>query len=62
MKRLPTGVILLDWIDILCLSFSGGSMIAYVYKKYKDRRRIKITGEDPIISELKKKISNTNVS
>ena len=55
MKRLPTGVILLDWIDILCLSFSGGSMIAYVYKKYKDRRRIKITGEDPIISELKKK-------
>jgi hypothetical protein len=52
MKRLHTGVIILDGIDILCLSFSAGSMIAYGYKKY---RRIKIMGEDPIINELKKK-------
>ncbi len=53
MKRLHTGIILLDGIDILCLSFSAGSMIAYGYKKY---RRIKITGEDPIINELKKNL------
>ena len=55
MKRLHTGVILLDGIDILCISFSAGSIIAYGYRKYKNYRKIKITGEDPIVSELKKK-------
>lgn len=55
MKRLHTGIILLDGIDILCISFSAGSMIAYGYKKYRNYQRIKITGEDPIIDELKKK-------
>ena len=55
MKRLHTGLIILDGIDILCISFSAGSMIAYAYKKYQKYRRIKITGEDPIIDELKKK-------
>ena len=55
MKRLHTGVIILDGIDILCISFSAGSMIAYGYKKYRNYRRIKITGEDPIVDELKKK-------
>jgi len=51
MKRLHTGVIIMDGIDILCISFSLVSMISYGYNKY---RRIKITGEDPIIEELKK--------
>jgi hypothetical protein len=55
MKRLWTGVLILDGIDILCISFSAGSMIAYGYKKYRNYRRIKITGEDPIIDEIKKK-------
>lgn len=55
MKKLYTGVILLDGIDILCISFSAGSMIACGYKKYKDYKRIKINGTDPIIDELKKK-------
>ena len=34
MKRLATGIIILDGIDILCISFSAGSMVAYDYKKY----------------------------
>ena len=55
MKRLHTGIIVLDGIDILCISFSAGSMIAYGYKKYRNYRRIKITGKDPIVDELKKK-------
>lgn len=58
MKRLYTGVIILDAIDILCFSFSAGTMIAYVYKKYKKYRNykeIKNSGEDPIVNELKKK-------
>jgi hypothetical protein len=53
MKRLHTGVILLDGIDILCISFCAGSIIAYGYRKYKDYRIIR--GEDPIVGELKKK-------
>jgi hypothetical protein len=28
MKRLHTGIIVFDIIDILCLSFSAGSLIA----------------------------------
>lgn len=56
MKRLHTGVIILDGLDILCISFSAGSMIAYGYKKYRNYRRIKITGEDPIVDELKKNL------
>ena len=56
MKRLHTGVIILDGIDILCISFSTGSIIAYVYRKYRNYRKIKITGEDPIIDELKKNL------
>ena len=59
MKRLYTGVIILDGFDILCISVSAGSMIAYGYKKSRNYRRIKITGEDLIIDELKK-ISNTD--
>ena len=53
MKRLHTGLIVLDTIDIICISFSAGSGIAYlvkIYRKYKRNR-----GEDPIITELKEK-------
>lgn len=53
MKRLHTGLIVLDTIDIICVSFSAGSGIAYlvkIYRKYKQNRV-----EDPIINELKKK-------
>ena len=55
MKRLYTGVIILDGLDILCISFSGGSIIRYCYKRYRYYRRIKSTGEDPIVDESKRK-------
>lgn len=55
MKRLHTGIILLDSIDILCISFSAGSIVAYGFKRYQNYRRIKISGEDPIVGELKRK-------
>ena len=55
MKRLPTGVLILDTLDIVCISFSAGSIIAYGFKRYRNYRRIKITGEDPIVNELKRK-------
>lgn len=50
MKRLYT---VLDTIDIICISFSVGSGLGYrvkIYRKYKQNR-----GEDPIVTELKKK-------
>ena len=53
MKRFHTGLIVLDTIDIICISFSAGSGIAVLirkYRKYKGRR-----GEDPIVIELKEK-------
>jgi hypothetical protein len=40
MKRLHTGLIVLDTIDIICISFSAGSVIAYlvkIYRKYKNK-------------------------
>jgi len=52
MKRLHTGLIILDAIDIICISFSAGSTLAYFYKKYKRRR---IRGKDPLVTELKEK-------
>lgn len=55
MKRLHTGIIVLDGIDILCISFSAGSVVAYGFKRYRNYRKTKIRGEDPIIDELKKK-------
>ncbi len=57
MKRLHTGVILLDIVDIMCISFSLGSIIAYGFKTYRNYRRIKIKGKDLIIDELKRKSS-----
>lgn len=55
MKRLPTGIIILDGLDVLCISFSAGCIIAYGYKKYKIYRRMQITSQDPIVDELQKK-------
>jgi hypothetical protein len=51
MKRLHKGVILLDSVDIICLSFSIGSGLAYLIKKYKKKQNKNI---DPIVTELKK--------
>jgi len=50
MKRLHTGLIIFDTIDIICLSFSAGSSMAYLIKKYKKKR-----GEDPLVTELREK-------
>ena len=50
MKRLHTGVILFDTIDIICISFSVGSGLAYLIRKHKERRNV-----DPIVTELKEK-------
>lgn len=61
MRRLYTGVIVFDAIDIICISFSVGSSIAYLtrtYKNYKQRRN----GVDPIVTELKEKSRLTMVS
>jgi hypothetical protein len=59
MKRFYTGLIILDTIDIICISFSTGSGIALLirkYRKYKGRR-----AEDPIVVELKKKSSSNDI-
>ena len=55
MRRLHTGIIVLDRIDIFCISFSAGSIIAYGFKRYRNYRKMKITGKDPIVDELKRK-------
>lgn len=54
MKRLHTGIIVLDALDIICLSFIAGGGLVSLAAKYKDQKREKI-GEDPIIRELKAK-------
>ncbi len=53
MKRLPKGLIILDTLDIICISFSAGSGLAWLVKIYRNRKRNQ--GEDPIITELKEK-------
>ena len=50
-----TGIIILDTIDIICISFSVGSTAAYVFKRYQKYRKIKMIDQDPIVAELKKK-------
>ena len=50
MKRLHTGVILFDTVDIICVSFSVGSGLAYLIRRYKEGKNV-----DPIVAELKKK-------
>lgn len=46
-------MIVFDIIDILCISFSAGSSIAYLIKKYRTYKRRR--SEDPIVTELKEK-------
>jgi hypothetical protein len=50
MKRLHTGLIVFDAVDVICISFSAGSGIAFLVRRYKRRK-----GEDPIVLELKQK-------
>jgi len=50
MKKLHSGVIILDSIDIICISFSVGSGLAYLVRRHKEKRDV-----DPIVSELKQK-------
>lgn len=54
MKRLYTGIIVFDTIDIICISFFVGSSAAYLFKNYRNYRRMKISGEDPIVTQLKR--------
>ena len=54
MRRLYNGTIILDSLDLLFISFSGGSLIAYGFRKYQDFRNIRIVN-DPLIHELKRK-------
>jgi len=56
MKRLHTGLIVFDTLDIICISFSAGASIAHIIKKYRKFRR-KINEEDPIVTELKENSS-----
>jgi len=60
MKRFTSGLIVLDTIDIICISFSAGSGIACLVKIYRKHKRSK--GPDPIIKELKEKSPITMVS
>lgn len=57
MKRLHSGLLVFDTLDIVCLSFSVGSGIACAVKFCRNRkyRRKRISGEDPIVTELKEK-------
>lgn len=55
MKVTPTGVLIFDRLDIVCISFSAGSMIAYGFKRYRRYRKWRLTAEDPIVRELKQK-------
>jgi hypothetical protein len=57
MKRLHTGILIFDAVDIVCLSFSAGSILAYSFKKYRNYRILKISNEDRIVHELKRKSS-----
>jgi hypothetical protein len=57
MKRLHTGIFIFDAVDIVCVSFSAGCILAYGFKKYRNYRILKISGEDTIVHELKRKSS-----
>jgi hypothetical protein len=50
IKKLHTGILLLDWMDIILISFSAGAMLAQLFQKYGNQT----DRPDPIISELKK--------
>lgn len=55
MKKTHTGIIILDTIDIVCILFSAGSLLAYGFKRYRRYQKWRLTGEDPIVRELKQK-------
>jgi len=55
VKRLHTGLIIIEPIDIVCLSFSIGSGISWLLKIYLSKKEEVCRGEDPIIIELKRK-------
>lgn len=57
MKKTHTGIIILDSIDIVCILFSAISLLAYGFKRYRRYRKWRLTGEDPIVRELKQKSS-----
>ena len=61
MKKLPTGSIVFDTIDIICISFSAGCAIAYIVKLYRTNKKIRQM-EDPIVTELKRESPITMVS
>jgi hypothetical protein len=50
MRRYPSGLIVFDTIDIICISFSVGSSIAYLSRRYKRTKQ-----EDPLVQELKER-------
>jgi hypothetical protein len=54
MKKLHTGLIVFDVIDIIVISFSIGSSLAFLIKKYKEHEG-EGEGEDLLVAELKKK-------
>lgn len=62
MKRLASGVLVLDQFDLVCLSLATGATIAEIYiilNKYYKRHKLKKSNilrdyEDPLVSELKK--------
>jgi len=51
MKKFSSGLIILDTIDVICLAFSFGGCLSYIFQKYKEKK----LGQDPIIDELKGK-------
>ena len=51
MKRFRTGLVLFGKIDIICLSFSLGSSLSYLVRKWRKRQEIKAV--DPLVTELK---------
>jgi hypothetical protein len=58
MYKLRNGVLLLDAIDLLCISSLSGCIIAFLFNKYKDNKWTDPVVEnnkwtDPIIKELR---------
>ena len=45
MKRLHTGAIVYDQIDILCLSFAFGSTLGYLFRKWKQKKKYRSSRE-----------------
>jgi hypothetical protein len=50
VKKLHTGLIVFDWIDVFCISFSVGGAMSYLFQKYNEKNSNPV---DPIVNELK---------